>query len=85
MKLYETEISVSINKIVLESQLYPFGIVNGCFEAISVLLSCIVVTAMTWPQKPTIFTLWPLIKKVCWSLISSSAQLGDKLHISIRI
>lgn len=85
MKLHETEISVSINKIVLESQLYPFGIVNGCFGAISVLLSYIVATAMTWPPKPTIFILWPLIKKVCWSLMSSSAKLGDKLHISIRI
>lgn len=85
MKLYETEISVSINKSVFESQLYPLGIVNGCFGAISVLLSYTVATAMTWPQKPTVFRLWPLIKKVCWPLMSSNAKLGDKLHISIRI
>lgn len=85
MKLSETEISVPINKSVFESQLYPFGIVNGCFGAISVFLSYIVATAMTWPQKPTIFTLWPLIKKLSWPLMSRNAKLGDKLHISIRI
>ena len=55
------------------------------FGAISVLLSYTVATEMTWPQKPIVFTLWPLIKKVCWPLISSNAKLGDKLHISIRI
>lgn len=41
MKLYEIETSVSINKILLEPQPYPFGNVNSCFGAIPVLLgSC---------------------------------------------
>ena len=64
MKIYETQISVSINEVFYNTpMLIHLSIVYSCFH---------ITTAETvWSAKPKIFSIWPFTEKVCQPLAKS--------------
>ena len=62
MKIYEIQISMSINKVLLEhSHAYPFT--YYLWLLCTKRQSWVVATETVWPAKPKIFTLWPFTEK----------------------
>lgn len=74
-KWREIQISMFINKVLLEHSHVSFSI------AIKKLCNCD--RDYMWPEKPKIFTLWPIRGKVCWSPFWSiyEPRVTDELGI----
>lgn len=74
-KWCEIQISMFINTVLLEHSHVSFSI------AIKKLCNCD--RDYMWPEKPKIYTLWPIRGKVCWSLFWSVYEPGvmDELGI----